>query len=138
MKSKLAIILAATTTGILGLSDIARAGEGGVAAAAAFTIDSNSKVTGVAVAAAVGKQDAAAAAFNIPTSSNVTSAIVQNYAYSLGSAGVIHISNIGDPTSGAIDGTADTALGTAQANTLTSNVPGSIKLGTVSGDVLFE
>ena len=69
----------ATTTvaaiGVLGFSSAAFAGEGGVAGAAPV-------VTGVAVAAAVGKQDAAAA-YNVPDSTLAQTDVgVQNYAYS--------------------------------------------------------
>ena len=78
-------------------------------------------VTGVAVAAAVGKNDASAAAFN-----NVTDEF--NSAFALGSAGAIDMQGIGDPDGAAMTGTADTQLGSEQTNELTGNA--TIQLGT--------
>lgn len=142
--SKITIATAATAISVLGLSSAAFAGEGGVAGAAAFTIDNTNaattgpEVTGVAVAAAVGKQDAAAAAYNVPNVGSVTSVGVQNYAYSLGSAGVISIAAMGDPLNAAMTGTDDFDLATGQANTFSSPAPGSVQIGTGDGDVIVD
>ena len=139
--SKITIATATTAVSILSLTPAAFAGEGGVAGAAAFTIDNTGAapaVTGVAVAAAVGKQDAAAAAYNVPDSTLATSVGVQNYAYSLGSAGVISIAAMGDPLNAEMTGTDDIDLTTPQANTFTSGGPGAVQLGTVSGDDLIQ
>lgn len=126
---KLSISLFAATASVLSLSSGAFAGEGGAAGAAAFTIDGTA-VTGVAVAASVGKQDAGAAAFND---------IDENYnsAFALGSAGVITINGMGDVTgtSTSMAGAADTALADAQGNSFTN--AGSINLGTASGETIL-
>jgi hypothetical protein len=111
---------------------VARAGEGGIAGSAAFTIDATGKVTGVAVSSAVGKQDAAAHAFNYGAGGTV-----QNAAFAIGSAGVISVNTVGDPNGSSYNTSADTALGTAQANTFSAGTVG-IKLGTVSGDLLVD
>ena len=139
--SKITIATATTTVSLLSMSSAVFAGEGGVAGAAAFTIDNTGTtpaVTGVAVAAAVGKQDAAAAAYNVPNVGSVTSVGVQNYAYSLGSAGVISIASMGDPLNAEMTGTDDIDLTTPQANTFTSGGPGAVQLGTVSGEDLVQ
>ena len=128
---KLSISLFAATASVLSFSSGAFAGEGGAAGAAAFTIDGTA-VTGVAVAASVGKQDAGAAAFNmIDANSNPL-----NSAFALGSAGVISMENIGagDGTQ-SMTGTLDTQIGVAQENSFTNS--GSINLGTASGETIL-
>lgn len=122
---KASVALAATAVSLVGFTSIARAGEGGVAGAAAFTME-GTDVTGVAVSAAVGKQDAAAAAFNYGTPD------VQNSAFSLGSAGVISTNAIGDPSMASISGGEDPALGDSQGNSFTEGF--SIEIGTASGE----
>jgi hypothetical protein len=100
---KVSVALAATAASLIGFTSIARAGEGGVAGAAAFTVEGGN-VTGVAVSAAVGKEDAAAAAFNYdPTASNG----VTNSAFAIGTAGVITANSIGDPAGFSIDALED-------------------------------
>ena len=134
-------IAAAAGISVVGLSTAAFAGEGGVAGAAAFTIDNSGPepvVTGVAVSAAVGKQDAGAAAYNVPDSASATDVGVQNYAYSIGSAGVISISAMGDPQNAEMAGSADTALAEEQRNSFNADAPGTIQLGTVSGNDLVD
>lgn len=128
---KLSISLFAATASVLSFASGAFAGEGGAAGAAAFTIDGTA-VTGVAVAASVGKQDAGAAAFNtVDLNGNPL-----NTAFGLGSAGVINMGNIGanDGTQ-TMAGTADTALADAQGNSFTAS--GSINLGTASGETIM-
>ncbi len=78
----------------------------------------------MAVAAAVGKNDAAASAFNTTAG--------YNSAYAMGTGGVITMTQAGDPTTASMAGTVDTTLDTAQANTLTNG--GSVQIGTKSGD----
>jgi hypothetical protein len=125
---KVSVALAATAASLVGFTSIARAGEGGVAGAAAFTVEGNS-VTGVAVSAAVGKEDAAAAAFNYdPTASNG----VTNSAFAIGTAGVITANSIGDPAGFSIDAIEDSDRTVEQANTFTEGF--SIQIGTASGD----
>ncbi|MEO1374253.1 MAG: hypothetical protein AAFW70_08030 [Cyanobacteria bacterium J06635_10] len=121
---KLFISLFAATASLFSLSSSAFAGEGGAAGAAAFTIDDTGSVTGVAVSAAVGKNDASAAAFN-----DVANDF--NSAFALGSAGAIQMTDIGDPTLAAMVGGEDPALITAQGNDLTGSA--TIQLGTNAG-----
>ncbi|MEQ8467476.1 hypothetical protein [Coleofasciculus sp. E1-EBD-02] len=125
---KASVALAATAVSLVGFTSIARAGEGGVAGAAAFTVE-GTDVTGVAVSAAVGKQDAAAAAFNYAGGGTPD---VQNSAFSLGSAGVISTNAIGDPSMASISGGEDPALGDSQGNSFTEGF--SIEIGTASGE----
>ena len=132
--TKISLATVATTVSVLGFSSAVWAGEGGVAGAAAFTV-SNDNVTGVAVAAAVGKQDAAAAAYNAPSGNT---GAIQNYAYSLGSAGVITIGAMGDVTTASIEGSADGSLGNEQGNSFSETIRGSIRLGTADEDVIVD
>jgi hypothetical protein len=125
---KVSVALAATAASLVSFTSIARAGEGGVAGAAAFTVEGGS-VTGVAVSAAVGKEDAAAAAFNYaPTASNG----VTNSAFAIGTAGVITANSIGDPAGFSIDAIEDSDRAANQVNTFTEGF--SIQIGTASGD----
>jgi hypothetical protein len=125
---KISVALAATAASLVGFTSTARAGEGGVAGAAAFTVN-GTQVTGVAVSAAVGKEDAAAAAFNYaPTASNG----VTNSAFAIGTAGVITANSIGDPAGFSIDAIEDSDRAANQVNTFTEGF--SIQIGTASGD----
>lgn len=109
----------------------ARAGEGGIAGSAAFTINAGN-VIGVAVSSAVGKQDAAAHAFNYPAG-----ATVQNAAFAIGSAGTISVNTVGDPAGSNYNTLPDPDVAKPQSNTFTAGRVG-IQLGTVSGDVLVN
>lgn len=109
-KVKLLIALIATAAGVFGAASNAFAGQGGAAGAAAFRIQGGA-VTGVAVAASVGKNDAAAAAFNDITNN-------RNSAAALGSAGVITTGVLNAESLASLAGGADGALGTGQANDL--------------------
>ena len=134
--TKLTVTFAVSTVSVFGFAATTIAGEGGVAGAAAFTIDTAGNVTGVAVASAVGKHDAAAAAFNASDSADLD---VQNYAYSLGSAGVITLTDIGNPETADMSSTGDTQLANPQGNSFTSgNTPGSIQLGTSTGNTVVN
>lgn len=62
MKNQKMVIAAITAVGYLSIASAAQAGEGGIAAAAAFHLDSSGKVTDIAVAAGIGKTSAAAGA----------------------------------------------------------------------------
>ena len=91
--SRFAVVSGLVVCSAFGLATVARAGEGGTAGSAAFTIEAE-KVTGVAVSAAVGKENASAAAFNYAVdASNKTG--VQNSAWSLGTAGVQNFQEVG-------------------------------------------
>jgi len=128
---QLAIACFAVFTSVFGLSTGAFAGEGGAAGAASFTVNSG-VVTGVAQASAIGKNDAAAGASNTVNSS----ISIVNSAYALGSAGAITITNIGNPATIQITGSADTAIETLQTNQLSSGT--TINIGTSSGDQLIK
>ncbi|MEY3866281.1 MAG: hypothetical protein RLZZ338_172, partial [Cyanobacteriota bacterium] len=102
---------------------------------AAFTVtpgNLSSTVTGVAVSAAVGKENAAAQAFNYATTAG--SGNVQNSAFAIGTAGTLGATSVGDPKGTTFTPIADTKIGTAQANGFSSGY--TIKLGTASGDTL--
>ncbi len=66
MIRRIAFVSGLVILNAFGFATVARAGEGGIAGSAAFTVN-NSLVTGVAVSAAVGKENASAAAFNYAT-----------------------------------------------------------------------
>jgi len=115
-KNKLAVALFAVTTGVFGLASGAFAGEGGAAGAASFSTDSLGNVTGGAVSAAVGKNNAAATATNTTSFGNTA-----NTASSLGSAGSVNVITSSSPFGGTttnISGGTDPNLATPQANTL--------------------
>ncbi|WP_414529173.1 hypothetical protein [Nodularia chucula] len=134
---KVAIALVAVSASVFGFSSVASAGEGGAAGAVAATLDTDGLVTEMAAAGAVGKNDAAATAtgnFGIVSAS------------ALGSAGVIQLisdnvffSFVGLDSSETevfnsvtLEGSADTALGTSQANsiaTFTETPIGSLETG---------
>jgi hypothetical protein len=124
---KIAVSFVVATASVFGLSSGAWAGEGGAAGAASFTVDADGGVTGVAVAASSGKQDAAAAAFQ------GGGEVSLNRAFALGSAGVITISNMIGEDPG-MAGTADGALDSEQTNDLDS--PQTINVGSSDGDDL--
>ena len=121
---KLSISLFAATASVISFSSGAFAGEGAAAGSAAFTVDATTgNISGVAVAASVGKNDASASAFN-------DSANSVNSAFALGSANAISITGMTSAT-GNMAGSEDTALGD-QINTLGN--PANVQLGTVAGD----
>ncbi|MEC4813211.1 MAG: hypothetical protein SAK29_08070 [Scytonema sp. PMC 1069.18] len=130
LNKKIAVSLVVATASVFGFGSGAWAGEGGAAGAASFTVDSTNGVTGVAVAASSGKQDAAAMAFQ----NAADTAGAPNRAYALGSAGVITISNMLGTTAPGMTSVADTALNTDQANSLDS--PQTINVGSNEGDEL--
>lgn len=90
----------------------ASAGEAGAAGSAAFTINTDGKVTGAAVSAAVGSNGAAAGSYNDGATST-------NAAYSSGTSGTTNITM----TSGIVSGmTTANPVATNQANTLDTTV----------------
>ncbi|MEH2032005.1 MAG: hypothetical protein V7K67_20545 [Nostoc sp.] len=130
---KIAIAFVATATSVFGLASGAMAaGAGGAAGAAAFTINSSGGVTGVAVAAAVGKETATAAAFNDPT----TTTGVANSAYAVGTGGTVAFTALGNPLLAGLIVTSEssTTLSTPQANVLSDIA--SVQLGTSSSAVV--
>ena len=129
--SRFAVVSGLVVCSALGLATVARAGEGGVAGSAAFTVDGGN-VTGVAVSAAVGKENASAAAFNYESGSGV-----QNSAWSLGTAGTQDFTAVGDGAGFNVTSTEDSARGTDMTNSFSAD-PFSIKLGTASGNTVVD
>ena len=127
--SRFAVVSGLVVCSALGLATVARAGEGGTAGSAAFTIDGGN-VTGVAVSAAVGKENASSAAFNYEAGSGV-----QNSAWSLGTAGTQDFTAVGDANGFNVNSTEDTDRATGAANELD---PFGINLGTSAGDTLVD
>jgi hypothetical protein len=129
MIRRLALVTGFVVLNAFGFAAGARAGEGGVAGSAAFTVNTGN-VTGVAVSAAVGKENAAAQAFNYDASVNG----LQNSAFAIGTAGTLNNTLVGDPAGTTVSSAQDTARGTAQGNTITKGY--TINIGTASGDAL--
>lgn len=127
--SRFAVVSGLVVCSALGLATVARAGEGGTAGSAAFTIDGGN-VTGVAVSAAVGKENASSAAFNYEAGSGV-----QNSAWSLGTAGTQDFQAVGNADGFNVNSTEDTDRTTGAANELD---PFGIKLGTSAGESLVD
>ena len=132
--SRFAVVSGLVVCSALGLATVARAGEGGTAGSAAFTVDSGGKVTGVAVSAAVGKENASAAAFNYD---GTNAAGLQNSAWALGSAGVQSFTGVGNVAGFSVTNTQDTARNLPQANTFSPD-PFEVKIGTNSGDAVVD
>jgi hypothetical protein len=130
MIRRFAIVSSLVVLGSFGLSTVARAGEGGVAGSAAFTVV-GTEVTGVAVSAAVGKENAAAHAFNYDGTNDNG---LQNSAFALGTAGTLSLVGLGDPVGFNLNTVEDTARDIDQVNTFGAGY--TIQLGTASGDVL--
>ena len=131
--SRFAIVSGLLVFNTLGFATVARAGEGGVAGAAAFISD-GTNITGVAVSSAIGKENASAAAFNYDATS---ASGLQNSAWSLGSAGIQGFTTVGDPGGFDVTTTEDSVRGTAQANTFSANAF-EVKIGTGSGDTVVD
>lgn len=133
MIRRFAIVSSLVVLGSFGLSTAARAGEGGVAGSAAFTVDGAGNVTGVAVSAAVGKENAMAHSFNYD-GQNPNG--LQNSAFALGTAGTLNLAGLGDPAGFGLNTIEDSDRGTDQVNSFAAGGGYSIQLGTVSGDLL--
>lgn len=132
MIRRFAAITGLVVLSTLGISTAARAGEGGVAGSAAFTVNGTA-VTGVAVSAAVGKEVAAAHAFNYD-GSNANG--LQNSAFAIGTAGEMSLSALGDPAGFTLDTVEDSDRATAQANNFTAGY--TIQIGTQAGNTLVD
>ena len=133
MIRRIAFVSGLVILNAFGFATVARAGEGGVAGSAAFTINTD-KVTGVAVSAAVGKDSAAASAFNYGPSR--TDDGLQNSAFAIGTGGTMTFNTIGNSGGFDLTTTADAARGTAQNNTFTSGY--NIQLGTAIGNTVAD
>ena len=135
--SRFAIVSGLLVFNALGFATVARAGEGGVAGAAAFTIIDNSgtpNVTGVAVSSAIGKDSASAAAVNYAVAGSANE--LQNSAWSLGSGGVQTFTTVGAPAGFDVATSQDTDRGTGMTNTFDDSF--SVKLGTSSGESVAD
>lgn len=128
---RFALVSSLVVLSSLGFSTVARAGEGGVAGSAAFTV-SGGEVTGVAVSAAVGKESAIAHAFNY----NTDAGGLQNSAFAIGTAGIVGLSSLGNPNGFSLSTAQDTDRATPQNNTFTTGY--SIQLGTTAGNVVNQ
>lgn len=146
MKSivKLSLTFLASVATVVTLSNKVIAGQGGIAASAAFTIDNTGAtpvVNGVSVSSAIGKEGATAAAFNAPTAAAGATA---NSTFAVGYSGNLTLTGIGDPVSASILTTqeSDTGRAIVQANeigaTAPNTLPGSIQIGSVSGDTVIQ
>ena len=132
MNRRLAVVSGLVILNAFGLASVARAGEGGIAGSAAFTVN-GTNVTGVAVSAAVGKQSAAAHAFNYNgTNSNG----LLNSAFAIGSGGVVAFTTLGSATGFNMTQTTDPELGTAQLNTISKG--STIRIGTGTGNEVYQ
>ena len=131
--SRFAVVTGLVVGSALGLTTVARAGEGGIAGSAAFTVN-GTNVTGVAVSAAVGKENASAAAFNYDATN---ASGLQNSAWSLGSAGIQAFTTVGDPGGFDVTTTEDSVRGTAQNNSFSANAF-EVKIGTTSGETVVD
>ena len=137
MIRRIAFVSGLVILNAFGFATVARAGEGGVAGSAAFTISPGmlggaSAVTGVAVSAAVGKDSAAAHSFNY--TSSTTGGVLQNSAFAIGTGGTLEFTTLGNSTGFDLKTTADAARGTLQNNTFASGY--NIQLGTTTGNVV--
>lgn len=115
-------------------TNVTRAGEGGIAGSAAFTIEGGT-VTGVAVSAAVGKESAAAHSFNYDASNDNG---LQNSAFAIGTAGTLSINGLGDPAGFTLETQEDSDRDTAQVNTFTTGGTFDIQIGTTSGNTVVD
>lgn len=118
--TKIAVALFAASAGVFGVSSHAFAGEGAAAGSAAFSVNNN-QVTGAAVSAAVGKQNAAATATNV--GGGLLGGVLgsTNSASAAGSAGNVTLTAGNNGVVTKIETTSETiaTLGTAQGNELT-------------------
>lgn len=131
MMRRLALVSGIVVVSAFGFATAARAGEGGVAGSAAFTVD-GTEVTGVAVSAAVGKENAAAHAFNYDGTNDNG---LQNSAFAIGTAGTLSMGGLGDPAGFTLNTIEDTDRAATQDNTFTAGGY-TIQIGTKSNDVL--
>lgn len=140
MIRRIAFVSGLVILNAFGFATVARAGEGGVAGSAAFTVNATGGVTGVAVSAAVGKRDAVAHAFNYSGTGAGNAFGLQNSAFALGTSGQLNMGGIGDPSSSSYNTTmeSDTQILTNQGNTFTANAGFQIKLGTATPNVLAD
>ncbi|MEG4252844.1 hypothetical protein [Microcoleus sp. Pol10D4] len=134
MIRRIAFVSGLVILNAFGFATVARAGEGGIAGSAAFTVNNNA-VTGVAVSAAVGKENASAAAFNYNAAG--TGNALQNSAWALGSAGIQAFTTVGNPTGFDVTPVADADKVNLQNNTFSAGTV-TVQLGTATGNAVVK
>ncbi|MEG3931618.1 hypothetical protein QT990_10255 [Microcoleus sp. T3_B1] len=134
MIRRIAFVSGLVILNAFGFATVARAGEGGIAGSAAFTVNSD-KVTGVAVSAAVGKENASAAAFNYSAAGGGNA--LQNSAWALGSAGIQAFTTVGNPTGFDVTPVSDTARATPQENKFNAGTV-NVQIGTATGNAVVK
>ncbi|MEG3972873.1 hypothetical protein QUA00_35480 [Microcoleus sp. T2B6] len=134
MIRRIAFVSGLVILNAFGFATVARAGEGGIAGSAAFTVGANSLVTGVAVSAAVGKENASAAAFNYAT--GVAGGLL-NSAWALGSAGTQTFGTVGTASGFTVTPVVDATRTTKQENTFSAGTV-TVQLGTVTGNSVVK
>ncbi|MEG4913540.1 MULTISPECIES: hypothetical protein [unclassified Microcoleus] len=134
MIRRIAFVSGLVILNAFGFATVARAGEGGIAGSAAFTVNSD-KVTGVAVSAAVGKENASAAAFNYSAAGGGNA--LQNSAWALGSAGIQAFTTVGNPTGFDVTPVSDTARATPQENKFNAGTV-NVQIGTATNNAVVK
>lgn len=140
MKSKLIVSFAILSSLVTTLSatvfpGVARAGEGGIAAAASFTMDGSGNVLSVSVASSIGKSLATAAAFIYTPTAGST---LQSKAWAYGSASSqFEVQNLGSETFNISDTVEDAArMGVTQENTFSNNTVNILTPGDAGSSVV--
>lgn len=140
MIRRIAFVSGLVILNAFGFATVARAGEGGIAGSAAFTVNGRD-VTGVAVSAAVGKENASAAAFNYGSNfsrnESPSPSGLQNSAWALGSAGTQSFQGVGNQNGFTVTPNADGARGVAQGNTFSAGTV-TVQLGTANGSPVVK
>ncbi|NES70857.1 MAG: hypothetical protein F6K24_39430 [Okeania sp. SIO2D1] len=131
MIRRLTVVSGLVVLNALGFATVARAGEGGIAGSAAFTVDGGN-VTGVAVSAAVGKENASAAAFNYEAGNGL-----QNSAWALGSAGTQDFTTVGATGGFGVEVIEDSDRTAVQGNTFSPETV-TVQIGTAAGEAVVE
>ncbi|NEQ69382.1 MAG: hypothetical protein F6K21_28610 [Symploca sp. SIO2D2] len=133
---KLSAALVATVASLVGFSSVARAGEGGAAGAAAFTVNTGA-VTGAAVSSALGKDGAAAHSTNYATAGSANE--VQNSASAVGASGGLTFTNsLTNGSSFVTNQETDTGRAVGQANTFTTGAGPNVNIGTTTGSTVVD
>ncbi|MEG4519481.1 MULTISPECIES: hypothetical protein [unclassified Microcoleus] len=135
MIRRIAFVSGLVILNAFGFATVARAGEGGIAGSAAFTVNGDGGVTGVAVSAAVGKENASAAAFNYSAAGGGNA--LQNSAWALGSAGIQAFTTVGSPTGFDVTPVADADKANGQNNTFSAGTV-TVQIGTGTGNAVVK
>lgn len=136
MIRRIAFVSGLVILNAFGFATVARAGEGGIAGSAAFTVN-GTNVTGVAVSAAVGKENASAAAFNYNAGGFFGVPSLQNSAWALGSAGTQNFQSVGSPNGFSVTPVVDGTRNAPQTNTFSAGTV-TVQLGTTAGNAVVK